>query len=369
MIKQNDFQALWKSIENEILDSVKQFGKSGWYILGQGVIDFEHELTKFYPDNKYAIGCASGLDAIEIGLMAMGLKPGDIVLTTPLSAFATTLAIIKCGGIPAFVDIEENGLINLDLVEQYLTKNPNVKYFVPVHLYGHALNLEKLQKIKKKFNLKIVEDCAQSICAKSFNKSVGSVGDVAATSFYPTKNLGCFGDGGALLTSSEDINIKARSIRDYGQSSKYNHTIIGMNSRLDELQAIIMKNVLLPRLNEATQHRKEIANIYLNGIKNKNITIPQKPIGSDSVYHLFPILCQSRDKLKEYLKNNEVESGIHYPILITDQPALKNIQHIVYKGLTNAKKFVTEELSLPINPTVTKEEAQKIVNLCNNWVN
>lgn len=367
MIKLNDFQKSWKLIEKEVIGSVKKFGKSGWYILGEGVKNFEKELIKFYPKNKFAIGCASGLDAIKIGLKVLGIKNGDIVLTTPLSAFATTLAIINCGGIPAFVDIDENGLINLDLVEKFLIKNPKVKYFIPVHLFGHALDLDRLKKIKKKYGIKIIEDCAQAISAKNKNKTVGSVGEIAATSFYPTKNLGCFGDGGAILTSSKDLETKSRAIRDYGQTSKYNHSIIGMNSRLDEIQAIIMKDVLLPRLNKITKHRKEIANIYIKGIKNKNIIIPAKPENSDSVYHLFPVFSKNRDLLKKYLEKNEIQSGIHYPILITDQKALKNIKHIVFGKLTIAKKFVKEELSLPINSTITKEEAKKVVNVCNNW--
>lgn len=367
MIKLNDFQTSWIQIENEVLDSVKKFGRSGWYILGQGVKDFEEELVKFYPGNNYCVGCASGLDAIEIGLKSLGIKKGDIVLTTPLSAFATTLAILNCGAIPAFIDTDENGLIDLNIAQDFFDKNPKVKFFVPVHLYGQPLDLDKLEELKNKYNLKIVEDCAQAILAKYKGKSVGSVGQVTATSFYPTKNLGCFGDGGALL--SPDINIyeTAKSIRDYGQSSKYKHTIIGMNSRLDEIQAIIMKDVLLSKLENSTQHRKKIASIYINGIKNKNIMIPQISKNSESVYHLFPIFSEYRDSLKEYLKQNEIESGVHYPILITDQAALNEIPFIIFGKLNNAKKITEQELSLPINPIISIEEAQQVVNICNNW--
>jgi len=367
MIKLNDFQTIWGQIENEVIDSVKKFGRGGWYILGQGVKDFEEELVKFYPGNNYCVGCGSGLDAIEIGLKSLGIKKGDIVLTTPLSAFATTLAIIKCGATPSFIDTDKNGQIDLDIAEDFFDKNPEVKFFVPVHLYGQALDLNKLKQLKEKYDLKIVEDCAQSIMAKYNGKTVGSVGQVTATSFYPTKNLGCFGDGGALLTPDKNIYESAKSIRDYGQISKYNHAIIGMNSRLDELQAVIMKDVLLPKLEENTQHRKEIASIYINGIKNKNITLPQISQISDPVYHLFPIFSEYRNNLKEYLKQNEIESGVHYPILITDQIALKDVPHTIFGELINAKKIVQQELSLPINSTITKEEALQIVNICNSW--
>jgi dTDP-4-amino-4,6-dideoxygalactose transaminase len=367
MIKLNDFQTSWEQIENDVINSVKKFGRSGWYILGQEVKNFEEELVKFYPGNNYCVGCASGLDAIEIGLKALGIKNGDIVLTTPISAFATTLAIINCGAIPAFIDTDKNGLIDLTIAQKFFDKNPNVKFFVPVHLYGQSLDLNKLKELKDKYNLKIVEDCAQAILAKYGGKTVGSVGQVSATSFYPTKNLGCFGDGGALLTPDKNISELAKSIRDYGQSSKYNHTIIGMNSRLDELQAIIMKNVLLPKLEKGTQYRKEIALIYKNGIKNKNIKFPQISKNSEPVYHLFPTFSKNRDNLKNYLKQNGVESGIHYPILITDQIALKDIPYTIFGKLDNAKKIVKQELSLPINPIISTEEAQQIVNICNKW--
>jgi dTDP-3-amino-3,4,6-trideoxy-alpha-D-glucose transaminase len=367
MIKLNDFQLLWTQIEKEVIDSVKKFGKSGWYILGQGVKDFEQELTKFYPNNKYCTGCASGLDAIEIGLRALGIKPGDIVLTTPLSAFATTLAILRCGGIPAFVDTDENGLIDLNLARDFFTNNPNVKFFIPVHLYGQAINLEKLKKLKEDFDLKIVEDCAQAVLAEDESGFVGSVGQITATSFYPTKNLGCFGDGGALLTTDSNLHEISNTIRDYGQSSKYNHSIVGMNSRLDELQAIIMKDVFLPKLKKQTEHRRQIASIYINGIRNSEINLLQIPKNSKPVYHLFPVFSEHRDVLKEYLKQNEIESGIHYPILITDQTALHNIPHIISGSLDNAKKIVKQELSLPINSLITTEEANKVVKICNSW--
>lgn len=367
MIKLNDFQTSWTQIENEVVETVKKFGRGGWYILGQGVKNFEEELTKFYPGNNFCVGVASGLDAIEIALKCLGIKPDDIVLTTPLSAFATTLAIVNCGAVPAFVDTDKNGLIDLDLADKFFSQNPNVKFFVPVHLYGQSLDLEKLDRLKNKYNLKIIEDCAQSILAKYNGLSVGSVGQVSATSFYPTKNLGCFGDGGALLTPDQNIYESAKSIRDYGQSSKYNHTIIGMNSRLDELQALIMKEVLLPKLKESTKHRKSIASIYLKNIKNPYITLPKISEKSDPVYHLFSIFSSHRDELKEYLKQNEIESGVHYPILITDQIALKSIPHNIFGSLENAKIIANQELSLPINPIISEKEALEVVRVCNLW--
>lgn len=367
MIKLNDFKKIWLENNKQLLKSVSTVGESGWYILGQEVQNFEKELIKFYPSNNYCTGCASGLDAIEIALRALDLKKNEIVLTTPISAFATTLAIIRAGGIPAFVDTDKSGQINLDIAEKYFKTNTQVKFFVPVHMYGHAQNLEKLNYLKKKYNLKIVEDCAQAISAYSGQKPVGSIGDITATSFYPTKNLGCLGDGGAILTHNEKLDIVCKNIRNYGQSSKYCHTILGLNSRLDELQAKIMLDVFLPKLNKATKHRQIIAKIYLNGIKNKNINILTKPKYSKSVYHLFPILCYKRDNLKEYLKLNNIESAVHYPIIIPDQKAMKNTPYFVFGNLDISRNIANTELSLPINSTITIEEANTVVSVINKW--
>lgn len=368
IIKLNDFQALWDLSEKQILKTVKKVGSSGWYILGKEVLEFEKKLLYFFPGLKYCAGCGNGLDAIEIGLRTLGVKNGNIVLTTPLTAFATTLAIIRAGGVPAFVDIDESGLINLDLADEFFHNNPDVRYFVPVHLYGHSLDLDHLRYLKNKYRLKIVEDCAQSIMATSHGKSVGSVGQVACTSFYPTKNLGCLGDGGAILTSMLTIYNQAKALRDYGQTGKYRHSLLGLNSRLDELQAAIMKDCFLPNLSEATVKRQQVANFYINNIKNKRIVVPQKPRNSKSVYHLFPILVNgNREGLREHLKNNGIESGIHYPILITDQKALIDYPHFIYGNLKIAKKFVNAEISLPINSTMSDKEALRVVKACNNW--
>lgn len=367
MIKLNDFQTIWDQIESKVINSVKVVGESGWYILGQEVQNFEKELVKFYPGNNYCTGCASGLDAIEIALRTLEIKQNEIVLTTPISAFATTLAIIRAGGIPAFVDTDKSGQIDLEIAEKYFKTNPHVKYFVPVHMYGHALDLQKLHYLKKKYNLKVVEDCAQAISAKSGQKSVGSIGNITATSFYPTKNLGCLGDGGAILTKIEKLDIMCKNLRNYGQSSKYCHTVLGLNSRLDELQAKIMLDVFLPKLNKATKHRQDIAKIYLKGIKNKNIKILPKPKDSKSVYHLFPIVCNKRDSLKEYLKQNNIESAVHYPIIIPDQEAMKNTPYFIFGNLNISRNIANTELSLPINTTITKDEALTVVSVINKW--
>ncbi len=250
----NDFKRFWSDVGTEATARFQKIGESGWYILGTGVENFEKYLAKF-SRTQHAIGCGNGLDALEISLRTLGLNPGDLVLTTPLSAFATSLAIVRAGGTPAFVDVDSNGLVDLDSASQALSSHPEIRFFVPVHLYGHPLDLHKLKKLKEKFGLKIVEDCAQAIGAKFDGIPVGTIGQMAGLSFYPTKNLGCMGDGGAILTRDLELASKARTIRDYGQSSKYIHDEIGLNSRLDEVHAEVLEMLLRTRLEKYTSRR------------------------------------------------------------------------------------------------------------------
>jgi dTDP-4-amino-4,6-dideoxygalactose transaminase len=366
-IRMNDFRAQWNEVRDNALEAMARVGESGWLILGQEVKLFEEKLAETcgFP---YSVGCGNGLDAIEIALRCLGIKTGDKVLTTPLSAFATTLAILRAGGIPVFVDVDETGLINLELTRQTLKQNPEIRFFVPVHLYGHALSYDDLLEIKKEFDLNIIEDCAQAIGARSAGHHVGTAGALATTSFYPTKNLGALGDGGALLMHSKKFFEEAKCLRDYGQSSKYVHTSMGMNSRLDELQAAILRDAFLPRLIMNTLKRSTIADSYLNQISNALLKIPPKPPDSESVWHLFPILVSGkRNAFQTYLKQHGIESGVHYPILIPEQEALKNIKFEVKTGLELSTLFAQSEVSLPIHPFLGSDQIAHVIRTCNAW--
>ena len=351
----NDFQAQWRLIRPAVLGAVDRVGQSGWLILGEEVARFERELAAF-AGVGHVIACASGLDAIEIGLRVLGLKPGDQVITTPLSAFATTLAIVRAGGTPVFVDVDHSGLLDLDKVEAYLQHKENPPSFLlPVHLYGHSLDLQKLAYLRDTYNLYIVEDCAQAIGTTSGNRPVGTIGQISAISFYPTKNLGCMGDGGAMFTDSDAHAAAAKTWRNYGQTTKYLHTALGMNSRLDEVQAAIMNDALLPRVRELTRRRRTIASRYLGSISNPLITIPPIPESSSSVYHLFPVLVSdNRDALGEHLRLCGIESAVHYPLVISDQPALRHHPFLVKGDLALARHFAEHELSLPIHPVTDR---------------
>ena len=368
MIPLNDFQRQWDEIRAEVLAAVETVGSSGWYILGGEVAAFEKALAEQWGLG-HSVGVASGLDAIEISLKALGCGAGDAVLTTPLSAFATTLAIVKLGAIPVFADCDQYGLIDLEQCREILRARPDIRYFVPVHLYGQSLDLAALRSLRDEFDLRIVEDCAQSILATSGGLPTGSVGQMAATSFYPTKNLGAFGDGGAILTNDEALAARVRCLRDYGQSSKYRHSDIGYNSRLDELQAALLRRVQLPRLTGWTGHRGLVAARYNAGIRHARIRPMGSPRDSNSCWHLYPVMVDAERKrdFLSWLKSQGVGAGEHYPIVMPDQSAMKNAAHQSIGGCAQARKIALGEVSLPIHPYLTEEEIGRVIEVCNRW--
>ncbi|HEY5073284.1 MAG TPA: DegT/DnrJ/EryC1/StrS family aminotransferase [Pyrinomonadaceae bacterium] len=368
-ILQNDFKRQWEFVEEAVLRAVRRVGSSGWYILGNEVATFEKELAAFWGVS-HAIGTGNGLDALEIGLRCLGLRPGDRVLTTPLSAFATTLAVVRAGGVPVFVDVDETGGIDLGQCRELLAHDRSIRFLVPVHLYGRALNLEELKKLQCDFRLQVLEDCAQAIGAESGEMRAGTTGQAAATSFYPTKNLGALGDAGAILTNDAEIAKAAVEMRNYGQSAHYLHSRLGLNSRLDELHAAILREAFLPHLAAWTTARRRIAMKYLDEIRNASLTLPASGSANDSVWHLFPVLVTegSRDKFQAYLRAEGIATGVHYPRIIPDQPALADAGLGDYSTrLENARRFARSEVSLPLHPFMTNVEVEAVIQACNNW--
>jgi dTDP-3-amino-3,4,6-trideoxy-alpha-D-glucose transaminase len=367
-IPANPFDRQWAAIGPDVMQAVERVGASGRYVLGQEVESFERAFAA-HSGVAHAVGCGSGLDAIEIGLRALGLAPGDRVLTTPLSAFATSLAILRAGGVPCFVDVDDSGLLDLDEAEKRLAQDSAIRFLVPVHLFGHALDLERLTELRDRFELRIVEDAAQAALARSGGRAVGSVGQAAAVSFYPTKNLGALGDGGCVLTDDRRIADDCRAIRDYGQSTKYVHDRLGMNSRLDELHAAVLSSAMLPRLSDWTTRRREIAARYVRGLAGAPVDVPPIPERSESVWHLFPVLVREgdRDDLLEHLGSNGVQAGIHYPRLISEQPALPVRPDRGVGSLANARRFRANEVSLPIHPYLRDDEIDRVVALVREW--
>ena len=368
MILQNDFKRQWEVVEEPVLDAVRRAGRNGWYVLGEEVDAFENALAKAWGVSQ-AVGTGNGLDALEIGLRCLDLQPGEKVLTTPLSAFATTLAILRAGGLPVFVDVDDLGCIDLAQCRQALEKDKSIRFLVPVHLYGFALPMEELARLKTDFELQVVEDCAQSIGASRAGVQTGTVGQVAATSFYPTKNLGALGDAGALLTNDSALAAKARALRNYGQTEHYLHSQLGLNSRLDELHAAIMRDAFLPHLADWTAARRQTAAKYRVEIRHPSIQLPAPSPYMTPAWHLYPILATdgTRDRLQSHLKSSGVMTGVHYPRLICDQAALPQGAWECAADPANARRFAARELSLPIHPFLTEEEVDTVIAACNAW--
>lgn len=368
-VEMNDFRRCWDVIGRKASDSFQRVGASGWYILGAEVEQLELQLRSVWSA-KHVVATGNGLDALEIALRCVNVRAGEFVLTTPLSAFATTLAVTRVGAIPLFVDVDGQGLIDLDQCRDVCRRNPAIRTLLVVHLYGHALDMDNLRSLRDELELRIVEDCAQSILATWDGQPTGSVGDCAATSFYPTKNLGALGDAGAVITNHDGRADHASALRHYGQSSTYRHDWIGLNSRLDEIHAAILRDAILPHLSAWTAKRRSTAARYLEEIDNPSVSLPRPPSPSQSVWHLFPVLLSpdNRRSFVQHLALAGVATGIHYPRLIPSQRALEGYgRWYATTDLLRADVFARSEVSLPIHPLLHDEEITHVVAAVNSW--
>lgn len=338
---------------NEIQAAIDNVIKSGSFILAKEVKRFENNFAS-YIGTKHCVGVANGLEAIQIALMALGVKKGDEVITTPLSAVATTLAIIAVGAEPVFVETDEIGLIDPQKVEKSINKKTMA--ILPVHLYGQNAHIQKLKKICQKQKIFLVEDAAQAHGSAYRGQKLGTFGQIGCFSFYPTKNLGAFGDAGAIVTNNHKVAQMCKKIRNYGQSSKYLHQSIGLNSRLDEIQAAIL-NVKLKYLERENSKRRKIAQRYIKNLSKLPINIVTDDL-PNSNFHLFVIRTKKRDKLQQFLAKNGIETLIHYPTIIPNQPIFANL----YKkqNFINAKNLSSEVLSLPCHPNLTLNEVDTV---------
>lgn len=358
----NDFKKQYQSIKSEIDWAIQEVLDSGRYILGEKVEQFETQFAKKNGSN-YCIGVGNWLDAIKIWLMALGVWSWDEVITTSHSAVATTLAILEVGAIPVFVDIDEYYALDASKIEEKITSK--TKAILPVHIYGQACEIQKIQEICKKHSLFLIEDCAQSHFTTYDEKCVWNFGQIWCFSFYPTKNLGAYGDAGAIVTNDEELYKKCKMIRNYGQETRYKHTMYGMNSRLDEIQAAILQ-VQLKYIDENTQKRKNIAKKYENWLQEiKQITLLRMREDSSHTFHLFVIECEERDELMNYLKEKWIPTLIHYPLPIHQQPFLNGKYSNVSLPILDQK--VKSILSLPIHPYMTVEEVDFIVANIKNF--
>lgn len=352
--------------EAEINEAVARVVQSGWYLQGAENEEFEKNYSRFIG-TKHTIGCANGLDAliwifrayIEMGVM----QPGDEVIVPANTYIATILAITENGLTPVLVEPRlDTLLIDDSLIEKAIT--PRTRAVNIVHLYGRLAWSEKIADICKRHNLKLIEDNAQAHgCQAPDGRLTGALGDAAGHSFYPGKNLGALGDGGAVTTNDDELARIVRTLANYGSSKKYVFEYTGRNSRLDEIQAAVL-NVKLRHLVDANNARKAIAGRYIKGIKNKFITLPQTLPAEQNVFHIFPVLCERRDELQKYLQDNGVQTIIHYPIPPHKQACYKEWGNI---SLPITEDIHAREISIPIGPTITPEEADKVIEIINNF--
>ena len=343
---------------NEALDRVLN---SGWYILGNEVEQFEKEFAE-YCNAKHCISVSNGLEALRLILLGYGIGKGDEILVPSNTFIATWLAVSYVGAKP--VPVEPNIStynINPELIEKKITDK--TKAIVPVHLYGQPCEMDLINEIAEKHNLKVIEDSAQAHGATYKGAKTGSLSDAAGFSFYPGKNLGALGDGGAITTNDEELNDKIRILRNYGSDKKYYNKYKGYNSRLDELQAAFL-SVKLEHLDAENNYRQNIANYYLNNIKNNKIVLPKIDASISHVWHLFVIKTNDRDKFQKYLFDNGINTMIHYPV-----PPHKQIAYKEYNilSLPVVEQISKEVLSLPISPVLSKTDLIYIVEKINRY--
>jgi dTDP-4-amino-4,6-dideoxygalactose transaminase len=349
----------------EAIDAaIKVALEGGRYIRGPQTIAFEHEFAEFLGVN-FVVGVGSGTDALALSLRALGIGPGDAVATVSHTAVATVAAIEMVGAVPVLVDInEEDGLIDLAGLQKAILEPAGyrLKAVIPVHLYGRPANLLTLCTIAHESGLKVIEDCAQAHGASFAGRRVGAWGDLAAFSFYPTKNLGAFGDGGAVATSAPDLAERVRMLSEYGWHVRYVSEFPGVNSRLDELQASILK-AKLGWLEDENERRREIAHLYSLGLSGlPGLILPDEKC-SGHVYHQYVIRYPERNRLQAWLKERGIGTLIHYPVPVHLQPAYLGRIIIPASGLPITEQFCNEILSLPIYPQLNNEQVDRVVNV------
>lgn len=333
--------------------------ESGWYVLGNNVKSFEENFAA-YVGTKNAIGVASGLDALVLALKAYQFREGDEVIVPSNTYIATILSIIQNGLKPVLVE-PDISTYNIDPTKVEAAITPKTKAIIVVHLYGFPSDMNPIMSIAKKWNLVVIEDCAQAHGAKYFGKNIGSFG-IGAFSFYPTKNLGAFGDAGAICTNDDEIFQKIMKLRNYGSSVKYYNDYVGMNSRLDEIQAGFL-DIKLSALNEMNNHKKKLARIYHEGL-NDHVIKPVVKEGFENVYHIFPIRHKSRDRLREYLLQKGIKTEIHYPVAPHRQKAMEGI---IEGNYPIAEEIHQSVLSLPISAFHTESTIERVVDVVNKF--
>ena len=364
MILMNDFKSEPQALRDAMLAAAERVLGSGWYVLGAEVERFEKDWAESCGAS-YAVGVGNGMDAIEISLRLLGIGPGDEVITTPMTAFASVLAIIRAGATPVLADIDpDTALLSRESVRRCLSIK--TRALLLVHLYGQIRNVEDWAAFCADNRIELVEDCAQSHLASSGRKVAGTFGRIGAYSFYPTKNLGAPGDAGAIITDAKDLAERGSQFRNYGQSQRYHHPHLGMNSRLDEMQAAILSE-RLKWVPEFTNRRRAIAERYFSEIRNGEVETLARPIEASShVYHLFVVKSPARDKLQAHLSALGIQSLIHYPIPVHRQESCRDVKRDP-AGLKVSDRHAETCLSIPCHPQMSDDDADRVIGAVNSF--
>jgi dTDP-4-amino-4,6-dideoxygalactose transaminase len=352
-----DLKAQYLSIKSEIERAILRVIDNTDFILGKEVELFEKEFASF-SEAKYGIGVASGTDALHLSLFALGIGSGDEVITAANTFVATVLAISYVGARPVLVDINpDNYNLDVSLLKKAITKR--TKAIIPVHLFGQPADMDSIMKIARRYNLKVIEDACQAHGAEYKGRRVGSIGDIGCFSFYPGKNLGAYGDGGMVLTNDEKIAQKIKMLRNYGSRTKYYHEFKGFNSRLDTIQAAILR-VKLKRLDKWIEERRKHAKKYNDLLKGMEVVTPKEEDYAKHAYHLYVIRVKERDRLLEYLKSKRIFAGIHYPVPIHLLDAYRDLGY--KRGDFPVTEQITEEIiSLPMYPELSEDKIRFVV--------
>ena len=354
-----DLRKQLEPLRQELVRAAEETIDSGWYLLGDRTSEFERSFARWLGSN-HAAACANGTDAITLALWALGVGAGDDVITVPNTAFPTACAIAQAGASPVFVDIDpRTWLMDPDRVAAALT--PRTKAVVPVHLFGNLVDVHALQAVLPA-GVGIVEDCAQAHGALLRGIPAGRLGVIAAFSFYPSKNLGALGDGGLVVTGSADLDRAVRQVRFYGQQERDHHTHIGMNSRLDEIQAAFL-SAALHYFDRWVARRRRIASIYDTALRGAGFKLPDIVADSAPAYHLYVVQVPDRDGFRRHLADNGIQTGVHYPVPIPFQPAFSHLSH--RRGdFPHAEHLADHIVSLPVAPHLTDEEVSRVVDVC-----
>lgn len=353
-----DFTREYKFLKKDIDGAIQKVLQRGRFILGPEVENFEKKFAR-YVGVKYCVGVNSGTDALYLSLLCAGIGEGDEVIIPVNTALPTAMAVIMSGARPVFIDCDELFLLDIKSIPRLINKK--TKAIIAVHLYGQACDMDALKEISRRFNLILIEDCAQAGGVGWRGKKVGSFGDSGCFSFYPTKNLGTYGDGGAITTNNKIYYEKLLAMRFYGQADRVKCSTFGVNSRLDEIQAAIL-SAKLKYLDIWNKKRQEIAMFYRKLITNQDIILPSQKSKQEHIYHLFVVRIKNREAVIKILKDNGIQTLIHYPMILSRHPFLKKY---AIGSFPRAKAYESEILSLPMYPFLKKQEIKKIADVLN----